>query len=172
MGMNPQDPYGQQPYQQPPQQPYQQPYGGAPVPPPPQSTTSQWGPSSIGLEANIAAGLGYLIPIIGLIFFFIEKTNRFVRFHGAQSIMLVISYVVVFIIQIVLGIIGAAVSQASDTAGTLVLLFNCLVGLLYLVVFAFQIWGIIAGFTGKYVKFPIVGDIAERLAGGQAGPTI
>ncbi|HEV8190641.1 MAG TPA: hypothetical protein VGP82_04035, partial [Ktedonobacterales bacterium] len=62
---NPQDPYGQQPYQ--PQQPYQQPYGGAPVPPPPApSASAQWGPSSIGLEANVAAGLGYLIPIIGL----------------------------------------------------------------------------------------------------------
>jgi uncharacterized membrane protein len=37
---------------------------------------------------------------------------------------------------------------------------------LYLAVFAMQIWGIIAGFTGKYTKFPIVGDIAERWAGG------
>src|SRR5215831_21350060 len=98
---NPQDPYGygqqpnqqpQQPYQQPqqpyqqPQQPYQQPYG-AQVPPPLPQSTGQWGPSSIGLEANVAAGLGYLIPLIGLIFFFIEKSNRFVRFHGAQSIM-------------------------------------------------------------------------------------
>ncbi len=161
---NPQDPYGQQPYQ--PQQPYQQPqqpYGGQ-VPPPP--TTSQWGPSSIGLEANVAAGLGYLIPIIGLIFFFIEKSNRFVRFHGAQSIMLVIAYFVVFVIQIVVGIISVAADQAVNGAGAIFGLLGCLVGLLYLAVFAFQIWGIIAGFTGKYVKFPIVGDIAERLAGG------
>jgi uncharacterized membrane protein len=176
---NPQDPYGQQPYQpqqpyqQPPQQPYQQPYGGAPVPPPPApSAGSQWGPSSIGLDANVAAGLGYLIPIIGLIFFFIEKTNRFVRFHGAQSIMLVIAYVIVFAIQIFVGIIGAVADNAVNGTGLIFTLLGCLVGLLYLAVFALQIWGIIAGFTGKYVKFPIVGDIAERLAGGPAGPAM
>jgi uncharacterized membrane protein len=170
---NPQDPYGQQPYQ--PQQPYQQPqqpqqpYGGQ-VPPTPPS--SQWGPSSIGLEANVAAGLGYLIPIIGLIFFFIEKSNRFVRFHGAQSIMLVIGYVAVFVIQFIVGIIGVAADQAVNGAGIIFTLLGCLFSLLYLGLFALQIWGIIAGFTGRYVKFPIVGDIAERLAGGPAAPAV
>jgi uncharacterized membrane protein len=172
-----QDPYNQQqPYGQP-QQPYgqpQQPYSGAPVPPPPgQQQPNRWGPTSIGLEAHIAAGLGYLIPIIGLVFFFIEKSNRFVRFHGAQAITLVGGYVVLVVVQILLGIIGAVADNATGSTGIVGLIFSllgCLVGILYFVLFAFQIWGIIAGFTGRYVKFPIVGDIAERLAGGPAVP--
>ena len=134
--------------------------------PPQQSPGSQWGPTSIGLESHIAAGLGYLIPIIGLIFFFIEKTNRFVRFHGAQAILLVLGYVVIAFIQTFVGIIGAFADQAASGAGILFGFVSCLFGLLYLALFAMQIWGVIAGFTGKYTKFPIVGDIAERWAGG------
>lgn len=150
----------------------QQPYGGAPLPPPPAPTPSpsRWGPSSIGMEAHIAAGVGYLIPIIGLVFFFIEKSNRFVRFHGAQSILLVIGYFVVFAIQIGLGIVSAVASQGSSAIGGIFGLFSCIVGLLYLGLFALQIWGIIAGFTGKYTKFPVIGNIAESWAGGPATP--
>jgi uncharacterized membrane protein len=138
-------------------------------PTPQTSPGAQWGPTSIGLESHIAAGLGYLIPIVGLIFFFIEKTNRFVRFHGAQATLLAISYAVIAFIQVFVSILGAFADQAVNGAGLLFGFAGCLFGLLYLVVFALQIWGIIAGFTGKYTKFPIVGDIAEKWAGGPIG---
>lgn len=42
-----------------------------------------------GLEPNIAALLAYLFDIIGgLVFFLIEKDNKFVRFAAAQSMSL------------------------------------------------------------------------------------
>ncbi len=50
---------------------------------------SQYGPSSMNMQPNVAAGLSY-IAIIGIIFFFTEKVNCFVRFHAAQSILLLI----------------------------------------------------------------------------------
>src|SRR5215471_15484423 len=68
--------------QQPPQ--YQQPGYQQPVPQSP--LAQQLGPSSIGIEPNLAAALSYFW-IIGLIFFFIEKKNRFVRFHALQSLL-------------------------------------------------------------------------------------
>ncbi len=81
-GGYPQQP-GYQPggYQQ--QQNYQQQYGT------PYTTTSNPnGPTSMGMDANVAAGLSYLFSIIGgLIFYFGEKQNRFVRFHAMQSIL-------------------------------------------------------------------------------------
>lgn len=183
--MDPNQQYGQpqQPYNpnQPPQYappPPQQPYGQMPPPnqygaPPPAASANRWGPSSIGLEPNVAAGLGYLIPIVGLIFFFIEKTNRFVKFNGAQAILITIGYFVVGIIQIVLGIFGAVADNAAGGTGAIALitgLGSCLFGILYLGLFALQIWGIIAGFMGNYVKFPIVGALAERWAGGPPQP--
>src|SRR5579862_6133106 len=92
-----------QQYQQPPQYPppgqqnYQQQQPGYPPPgygQPPVVQKSlvaqQLGPSSIGIDANIAAAISYFW-IIGLIFFLIEKQNKFVRFHALQAMFLGIS---------------------------------------------------------------------------------
>ena len=46
------------------------------------------------------------------------------------------------------------------------LFFGCIAGLLWLGLVGLQIWGIIVGFTGQYVKFPLIGQIAEQWAGG------
>ena len=127
------------------------------------------------MEANIAAGLSY-ISIVGLIFFFIEKTNRFVRFHAAQSILLAIAAIA---LEIVLSIIdsivltGAAVTNSAAAASAgfgIAALMGCIGTLVGLGIFALFIWGLIAGFTGKFVKFPIIGDIAVKWAGGPPTP--
>ncbi len=132
------------------------------------SPGSKWGPTSMGMEAHIAAGLSY-IWILGLIFFFVEKSNRFVRFHAAQAILLGIGGVVLFFIVIVLGAISGAIASVDNT-GILALaslcIFTCIPSLLGLGLFGLSVWGLIAGFTGQYVKMPIIGDIAERWAGG------
>ena len=159
MGMDPQQPgYGSPP----PPPPY-----GAQIPPT-NSAGSKWGPTSMGLEAHIAAGLSY-IPIVGLIFFFVEKSNRFVRFNAAQSILLTISWFVVVVISIVLAIMGGVIS-AADQTGVIALatgcLFTCVPAILYLGIFGLSVWGFIAGFMGRYVKMPIIGAIAEGWAGG------
>ena len=39
-------------------------------------------------EPNVSAALAYLIPpITGLVFFLLEKQNKYVRFHAFQSIL-------------------------------------------------------------------------------------
>jgi uncharacterized membrane protein len=122
----------------------------------------------MGMEAHIAAGLSY-IWILGLIFFFVEKSNRFVRFHAAQAILLGIGGVALYFIWIVLGFLSAAIGITDQTGiATLAFscIFTCIPGLLALGLFGLSIWGLISGFTGKYVKMPIIGDIAERWAGG------
>lgn len=125
----------------------------------------------MGMEAHIAAGLSY-IPIVGIIFFFVEKTNRFVRFNAAQSILLTIAWFAVVIIGIVLGIVGTAISVGDSTgvasAGFSLVgcLISCVSAILYLGILGLTIWGFIAGFMGKYVKMPIIGNIAESWAGG------
>ena len=45
------------------------------------------GKSSTGIQPNVAALLAYLVGFVsGLVFFLIEKENKFVRFHAMQSI--------------------------------------------------------------------------------------
>src|SRR6185312_10066435 len=161
-------------------QPYQQPYQQPPVQP--QSAGAKWGPTSIGLEAHIAAGLGYLFsPILPLVFFLIEKNNRFVKFHAMQSILLGIGLwvwiiVVGFVIPAILFAIGSgaeAATNGSGAGGPFALIGTCVGCLAWVGSLAFvagAIWGLIAGFMGKYTKLPVIGSFAEKWAGGPATP--
>jgi uncharacterized membrane protein len=46
------------------------------------------GKSTTGMQPNVAALLSYLFGFItGIIFYVIEKENKFVRFHAMQSII-------------------------------------------------------------------------------------
>jgi uncharacterized membrane protein len=146
---NPQPGYGQQPgYQQP--GGYQQgPYGT-----PPPGAQSPLGPTSMGMQPNIEAGLSYVLGwVTGLIFFLAEKQNRFVRFHAMQSILF---FGGLTVIQIILNVIGN---------------FPFLGFFTYLVGVALGIIGIVGyivllinAFQGRYFKLPIVGDYAEKYA--------
>jgi uncharacterized membrane protein len=160
-----QPPGYQQPGYPPPAAPYSQPmgqqaYGQYGAPPPP----NRWGPTSLGMDANLAAGLGYLFPIIGVIFFFVERANRYVRFNAAQATLLAIGGFILGVLYLFGGVFTIFADRGG--VGPFGLLLSCLFGLLGLGLFALQIWGIIVGFTGQYVKFPVIGQIAEQWAGG------
>ena len=132
---------------------YQQPYGtGAP----PSAGAAASGPTSMGMEPNVAAGLSYVLGwITGLVFFLMEKQNRFVRFHAMQSILF---FGGLSILGIVLRIIiGIDIPFLSLVA-------LCINGLLGLVAFVGWIVLLINGFQGKYFKLPVIGDYAERYA--------
>ncbi|HEX8728683.1 MAG TPA: DUF4870 domain-containing protein [Ktedonobacterales bacterium] len=174
MSMDPNQPSGQQPYGQ---QPYgQQPYGQQQAPFVAQA--GRWGVSALGnLGAEVMSGITYLIgivPVLGfiaqIIIFAMEK-NRFAKFHAAQALCLSVVAIVLGIVDsIIQGALGFGLGSSSTAvnlgAGGMALLFGCLFGILALVVFGFWIWGMIAAFTGKPTKLPVVGSIAEGLAGG------
>jgi uncharacterized membrane protein len=158
---NPQQPY----------QPYQQPYS----PPPAQG---RWGTSTLAnLGGEVMAGLAYVIAIvpfvglIGQIILFAMEKNRFVKFHAAQALCISVVAFVLGIVDWVVTIgtsIGAASGSSAASAGSLGLafVFGCAFFIIGLVILGFWIWGMIAAFTGKPTKLPIVGSIAEGLAGG------
>jgi len=129
---------------------YQQPGGGyqqGPYGTPPSGTQSPLGPTSM-------AGLSYVFGwITGLIFFLVEKQNRFVRFHAMQSILF---FGGITVIDIVLNIIGN-----FGFLGVLTFLLSSAVGLIG---FVGWIVLLINGFQGKYFKLPIIGDYAEKYA--------
>jgi uncharacterized membrane protein len=136
------DPYGQQQSNYPPpnypQQPMMQPMQGSPL-------AQQLGPTSLGIEANIAAALSYFW-IIGLIFFIIEKKNRFVRFHAFQALAWGIALIIVAIIFDYLPyvfFVGSLIHLAW------------LIGAIYAAVQAYN---------GKWFKLPVVGDMAYKNA--------
>jgi uncharacterized membrane protein len=160
-----QQPQYQQPqYQQPPaygQQQYggyQQPYGAPPMGG--AAAAGPLGPTTMGMQANVAAGLSYVLGwITGLIFFLGEKQNRFVRFNAMQSILL---YAALTVFYIVLDVLVTAL--AFSGLGALLVLFGLLIWLVGIAAFVLWIILMINAFQGKYLKLPIIGDYAEKYA--------
>ena len=104
------------------------------------------GRSSTGLEANLAALLSYLLGFLtGIIFYSLEKENKFVRFHALQSIIV---FTFLFILNIVLKflpVIGWALASLLGIMGVI-------------------LWVIlmIKAYQGEYLKLPVAGAIAEK----------
>ncbi|MCM3872905.1 MAG: hypothetical protein ND895_19665 [Pyrinomonadaceae bacterium] len=121
--------------------------------------------SAIGLDANVAAALGYIIGILGLINFIIDKENRFVRFHGIQSILYSVGVSVVFtVIWVVLLVLAFVMAMISDVLGVLMWILNIL---FFLAFFAAMFGGLIyaayKAYQGQMFKLPIVGNLAEKI---------
>lgn len=85
------------------------------------------------------------IWIVGLIFFFIEKDNAFVRFHAAQGAALFACGVAVFILSII-PILGAI-----------------LFGLYYLVAVIFSIIAAINSWNGQTFRIPGISALADLI---------
>lgn len=114
------------------------------------------GKSAIGLDANITALIGYPIGILALVLIFIEKDNKWVRFHALQSVLY---WVAVTVIYIVLGIITGIFFAISTTLGYLL---SSLIGLFGLVVFIGMIFLAYKAYQNETFKLPVIGDMAEK----------
>ncbi|MCG7342650.1 DUF4870 domain-containing protein [Sporosarcina sp. ACRSL] len=100
--------------------------------------------TSIGLTENVGGMLCYIF-IIGLIFLFMEKENRFIRFHALQSVFLAIA---IFLISIILGFI-----PVIGTIGSL---------LLSPLAFVLMIFMMYKSYHGHYYKLPFIGDLVDN----------
>ena len=117
------------------------------------------GPTSTGLAPNVAAALSYLFGIItGVIFFVLEKDNRFVRFHAMQSIIVSATFIIV---SIALGIFGIfpIIGWLFYILGHMVL---GIVGLILWLVLMFR------AFSGAEWEVPILGKYARQYSSGAA----
>lgn len=117
----------------------------------------------MGLDANITALLGYIIGIVALVLIFIEKDNKFVRFHAFQSVFLVVTYIACIIGMVILGIVAAVLAQVSSALGTIIgliimlLWFVVIIGFLGALIFC-----AIKAFGGTMFKLPVIGNLAEK----------
>jgi uncharacterized membrane protein len=106
------------------------------------------GPTSLGMKPNVAALLSYLAGILtGIIFYLLEKENKFVRFHAMQSIM---TFGFFFVLNIVLGFIPVVGWSLMP-----------LVAVVQLVVWIILM---VKAYKGEHFKLPIVGDMAQKNA--------
>lgn len=100
------------------------------------------GPTSLGINANFAAALSYLLGFVtGFLFLLLETQNKFVRFHAIQSILTWVAFLVVYLI---LGFVPV-LDKLLLVAG--------LVLWLTLIVKAYH---------GERFRLPFIGDTAEK----------
>ena len=139
--------------------------------PPPVQTSSQppvqAAKSSTGLDENVAALLSYVMTwVTGLVFFFIEKDSRLVRFHAMQAILLggaaVVLGIVIWVGWVILLIIMA---QVSDVLTMLVnLVFVLLMIAFYLGLLIAWILCMVKAYQNQYFKLPVFGNLAEKFS--------
>lgn len=117
-----------------------------------------------GLDENVAGALSYVLgAITGVIFFVVDKENPFVRFHAAQSIVVSIGVMIVYIIFSVIGSIFLSIAFFGPGGFALAGLFSLLWLLLSLVVFGLWLLLIFKAYQGETYRLPIAADLADQL---------
>jgi uncharacterized membrane protein len=113
---------------------------------------NELGSTSTGIKPNVAALMSYFLGwISGLIFFLIEKDNKFVRFHAMQSM-------VVFGGLTVLNIVLSMILSILRIYYGLYFLFQ----LIWLAAVVLWIVLMVKAYQGEKFKLPVAGDIAEQ----------
>ena len=104
------------------------------------------GKTSIGMQPNLAALLSYVAGIItGVIFYLLEKENKFVRFHAMQSIVVFGVFLVANAVLMFIPVIGWSIMP--------------ILGIVQLIVWIILM---VKSYQGEMFKLPIAGDIAEK----------
>jgi len=102
--------------------------------------------TSTGLQENIAGLLCYVLGwVTGIIFLFIEKENKFVRFHAVQSIVVFGALNILIVLVTWIPVIGGFLNWALG-------------------VVAFILWVVLIykAYKGEKYKLPVAGDFAEK----------
>ncbi|MFC6975352.1 DUF4870 domain-containing protein [Halomicroarcula sp. GCM10025709] len=108
-----------------------------------------------GLSANIAAAIGYVLPIVALIFLLVEEEgNEFLRFNAAQAVAFGFGlFVIRFGVGLVIGFLP----------GILATLAGLVMSLLNLVIFGAFLFLAYKAYSEETVELPVFADIARSI---------
>ena len=115
--------------------------------------------STTGLAPNVAAALAYVLgPITGVLFLVLEKQNRFVRFHAAQSITVGVALIA---LSIALSILSTVLAFIPVLGWIVAILLSLGLGLGSFVLWILLMW---RAWQGREWETPIAGSFARRMA--------
>ena len=144
---------------------YPPPAGGAP-----QGSYQQGGypppgygaqPAQAGLSENAAGALCYLAGLItGIIFLVVApySTNRTVRFHAFQSIFFNIAWIALWIVEMIVSAVLAAIPVLGWILSLLLMMAIALGGL---ILWLLLMW---KAYNGDRLVLPVIGPMAEKQA--------
>jgi len=138
----------------------------------PWEAAASWGPTTLTMSANTAAGVSYLFWwISGLLVYFNERQNRYVRFHAIQSILLTGALTVCGVFASILAALCTDLALATHLRVFQAIGNGIAVLALVTIVVAWLV-AMIAAWTGNYLRLPIVGAYAERYAAPPLSPPV
>lgn len=119
------------------------------------------GKTALGLDLNVGALLTNL-PVCGInliysiIVLVTDKTNKIVRFHAMQSLLLIAMMIVFVIGVVIISIVLAFISS------TLSMLFSLLTWVVVLAFIGLAILLCIKAYGLQMFKLPVIGDLADK----------
>ena len=122
--------------------------------------------TSMNMEENVESALCYVLMwVTGLIFYFLEKDNKTVRFHAMQSILTFLPLTIIG--WIFYGLLGVSYASGSTfgysyTYATGYSIFWYIGMLINVLMFILWLILMFKAYQGEKFKVPIVGDIAEK----------
>ncbi len=131
----------------------------------PQPTGGPQPAASSGMDPQLAGLLAYLIPpITGITFLLIEKTNKVVRWHAAQSIVFGIVWIVLWVVFTILSTILGMLVPIIGTIISLVVWLGLALG-------GFILWVLclIKGYSGEMWRMPVLAPYADKVASSDIG---
>jgi uncharacterized membrane protein len=115
-------------------------------------------PTSTGLAANVGGALAYVLgPITGVALYVLEKDNRFVRFHAAQSIMV---GAVTIALYIALSILSTVLAFIPVLGWIVALALTLGIGAASFVLWLMLMW---RAFHGAEWEAPVAGPLARKM---------
>ena len=130
-----------------------------PTPPPPPVSDS---PQSTGLPSNIAAALACIPLIGGIVFYYLEKNDQFVRFYAMQSIILGGLYLLCWIVYSILFGILSPIPAIGFFFGIILTVTWALIRVAVVVLW---IIATVKAFTRVRWDIPYIGPIARKQVG-------
>jgi uncharacterized membrane protein len=117
--------------------------------------------SSTGLAPNVGGALAYLLgPITGILFFVLEKNNRFIRFHAAQSIGIFVVFFAFSLVLMVVSMILTAIPVLGWIISIGFVLFWLLLSFASLLLWVFLMY---KAYSNEEWEFPWVGQQSRKL---------
>ncbi len=118
-------------------------------------------PAQAGLSDNAASALCYLAGLItGIIFLVVVpySTNRNVRFHAFQSIFFNVAWIALWIVEMIVSAVLAAIPVLGWILSLLLMMAIALGGL---ILWLLLMW---KAYNGDRLVLPVIGPLAEKQA--------
>ena len=124
------------------------------------STGTPTAARSGSLAPNVAGALAYALGFItGVVFLVIEKENRYVRFHAAQSVAVTI---VLIVLSVALSILSSVLVFVPILGWIVAFLLSVGLSLGTFVLWVLLMW---RAYQGREWELPIAGGIARKIMG-------